>query len=362
MEISFCDRCHESIPDVDLETGKAVRIGGKMLHVPCAFRRAMPGPGRTLLTLLTLLAAGGAAYSVVRLTGRDFVGSSRADLEARWRADDRDAAARLADAVRKDGDSTRAGLQKEIETGIAGVVQQTGAAQAAASSALSTLEGRIAAYREEADRSAKRQSELEMRLEKISAWVEDVRNLAARSATPPPSVPSPRPADPQPIADVPPPAAPKAPPVDPKVAAEKEAELRKWIEKLKDPDPSTSFSATYKLMDLNDLRAVGPLVDTLKTNKDYYTRLGAASALGKLHACDGVPALLEALDDREELVQTAAADALQGITGHDAKFVPGLTKKERRAKRDEWTKFWKDNEPAVRGRFGQEKTPDAPGK
>ncbi len=361
MEISFCDRCHESIPDVDLETGKAVRISGKVLHVPCAFRRAIPGPGRTLLTLLTLVALGGAAYSVVRLTRKDGEIGTRTDLETRWRADVRDAETRLSETIRREAETTRTSLQKQIDAGISGVVQQTGGAQASTSSALSAVEGRLAAYREEADRAAKRIDELDRRVEKMSAWVEEVRNLAARSAAPPPSVAAPRPADPQPLPQEPV-AAPKPPPVDPKVAAEHEAELKKWIEKLKDPDPSTSFSATYKLMDLNDLRAVPPLIDTLRSNKDYYTRLGAASALGKLHACDGVPALLDALDDREELVQTAAADALLTITGHDAKFVPGLTKKERKTKREEWGKFWKDNEPTVRTRFGQEKSTDAPAK
>src|SRR5436190_17170599 len=66
MDILFCDRCHESIPDADLESGRAVRVGGKVLHVPCAFRRALPGPGRTAVALLAVLAAAGAAYAVFR--------------------------------------------------------------------------------------------------------------------------------------------------------------------------------------------------------------------------------------------------------------------------------------------------------
>ena len=34
MEILFCDRCHESIPDADVESGKAVRVNGRVLHLP----------------------------------------------------------------------------------------------------------------------------------------------------------------------------------------------------------------------------------------------------------------------------------------------------------------------------------------
>src|SRR5438477_9501895 len=66
MDILFCDRCHESIPDADLESGKAVRVGGKIFHVPCALRTAMPGPGRFFVALLALAAAAGAAYAVAR--------------------------------------------------------------------------------------------------------------------------------------------------------------------------------------------------------------------------------------------------------------------------------------------------------
>jgi len=114
-----------------------------------------------------------------------------------------------------------------------------------------------------------------------------------------------------------------------------------------------SFSATYKLKELKDPRAVPALVDTLKTQKDYYTRLGAATALGELKAADAVPALIEALEDKEDLVQTAAGEALTAITGRDTRIMVGLTKKERRQLKDEWARWWKDNEPTVRQRLGQ---------
>ncbi len=361
MEISFCDRCHESVPDADLESGKAVRIGGKVLHIPCAFRRAMPGAGRTILALLTLAALGGATFAVVRLLDRDRNAGLRSELSTLWRADDATAMKRFEEGQRVALVAERAELQRQIDAGFARIADAAATQSTATAEARATVEGRLAAYREQVDASQKRLDEVDRRLEKISAWVEDVRNLAARSSAgasvPPPSAPV------APPAAVPPPSvepAPRTPAVDPKVAAERDAELKKWVEKLKDPDPSTSFSATYKLKDLKDLRATGPLIETLRTNRDYYTRLGAASALMEFKACDAVPALMDALDDKEELVQTAAADALLVITGHDAKWVPALTKKEKKAKRDEWAKFWKENESTVRSRLGQEARPEAP--
>src|SRR5436190_7413576 len=84
MDILFCDRCHESIPDADLETGRAVRVGGKVLHVPCAFRRAMPGPGRTVVAVLAVFAAAGAAYAVARSENPP-VRPEAKEMPAAWR-------------------------------------------------------------------------------------------------------------------------------------------------------------------------------------------------------------------------------------------------------------------------------------
>src|SRR5262245_22274502 len=100
VEILFCDRCHESIPDADLENGRAVRVGGRVLHVPCAFRRAMPGPGGVLTFLLALVAAAGVAFLLVRHFTDESTSASpasapaaRADVDAaieRLRADVRE--------------------------------------------------------------------------------------------------------------------------------------------------------------------------------------------------------------------------------------------------------------------------------
>ena len=142
-------------------------------------------------------------------------------------------------------------------------------------------------------------------------------------------------------------------PLEPESQRRHDEELKKWLEALKDPNPGIAFSATYKLKDLKDLRAAPLLIDTLRSHKDYYTRLGAAVALGELKSADAVPALIEALEDKEDLVQQSAADALTTITGNDPKFVPGLTKKERKAIKETWVKWWKDNEAPVRQRLGQ---------
>jgi Skp family chaperone for outer membrane proteins len=351
VEILFCDRCHESIPDADLESGRAVRVAGRVLHVPCAFRRAMPGPGRTLTFLLALLGAGGAAYAVSRVASRPDASAPVAGVVAHAERDEAVATAR--EELKKAREDDRRDLQTELTSQVKTLTDDVHRALQAQRDTHQKLEGRIDADR---DSSLKRLEAIDRQLAELVGFVKEVREMAKASPPAPAPAPAPNPTPtPVPASPEPPPRAPPAGPVplDPEAQKRHDAELEKWIKFLKDPDPGVSFSATYKLKDLRDLRAVPPLVETLKAHKDYYTRLGAATALGELKACDAVPALIEALDDKEDLVQTAAGEALSTITGRESKPLVGLTKKERRQVKDDWSRWWKENEGAVRARLNQ---------
>jgi len=364
MDILFCDRCHESIPDADLESGKAVRVAGKVLHVPCAFRRALPGPARTVTFLLALAAAGGAAYAVAKVSGVGNDASDRAALRLAWQEDDRAATARLEAVVEDRRRADRDATQTAVNTAVAGAAERLGEQQR---NGLSLLSGKLDGY---ATEQSRRIEGLEEKIGRAARMLEDVRDLAARSGaapTPPDAAmdavapPTPVPPIPAPPAPVPqnpagpPPAGPGAPPVvvDAEGLRRHQEAFEKAIRKLRDPDNGIAFSATYDLRDLKDLAATPFLVETLKVHKDYYVRMGAATTLGELRSCDAVPALLDALEDKDDIVQQAAAEALTTITGQDQRWVVGLTKKERRTKRDEWAKWWKEHEGEVRLRLGQ---------
>ena len=359
MDILFCDRCHESIPDADLESGKAVRVGGKALHVPCAFRRAMPGPARTLTFLLALGAAGGAAYAVSRVGRSGDDAGQRAATKAAWQEDIRSAVSRLETAVEEGRKADREATQTAVNVAVAGAAERLSEQQR---NGLSLLSGKLDGY---ATEQSRRIEGLEEKISRASRTLEDVRDLAARSGGAAPSAPTP-PSDaamdaapPTPTPTVPAPSVPSPGPTAPPVAGDPEGAKRhkeafeKAVRKLRDPDNGIAFSATYDLRDLKDLAATPFLVETLKSHKDYYVRMGAATTLGELRACDAVAALLDGLDDKDDIVQQAAAEALTTITGQDQRWVVGLTKKERRAKRDEWAKWWKEHEGEVRLRLGQ---------
>jgi HEAT repeat protein len=104
---------------------------------------------------------------------------------------------------------------------------------------------------------------------------------------------------------------------------------------------------------LKDLRSSRP--DGLLDHRDL--RGWAADALRELKACDAVTALVEALDDKDDLVRTAANQALIFITGHQEPFAATLPKPELRRAQKAWEKWWKENEGNVRTRLSQPKQP-----
>ena len=208
FEPLFCDRCHESIPDADVECGKAVRLGGRVLHVACAFRRAMPGPGRALTFLLALAAGGAAGYAMMRVKALE---------------DDRRAAPKVASAA----DLTRelAAFDQRVRaafeasrTATSDEVKRLGLDLREANS--KSLDAATAALRSEvqrqADATVSRFEATEQQLASIKEWVNEVRQRAAALATPKPveATRRPDPAPAPPAAPTPAPA-PEAPPPAP---------------------------------------------------------------------------------------------------------------------------------------------------
>jgi hypothetical protein len=358
MDILFCDRCHESIPDADLESGKAVRVGGKIFHVPCALRRAMPGPGRVLVALLAIGAAAGAAYAVARADATD-AKPLPAEMPVAWRR------AVASDAAEVAGEQVKAlaESQRGLETKVSAEIQR--AADGLEKGVKTELQREIAKLdgmmHGSSEAHLSRLEAVERRVEEVAHWAKEVKDIASRAPSPADAV-VPQPPPPT-VATATPPPAPETPPPAPVAATDPEAqrrhdlELEKWIRDLKDPNNGIAFTATYKLKEMKDLRAVPPLVETLEKHKDYYTRLGAAVALGELKAADAVNALVEAFDDKEELVQQAAAEAFMNITGQDVHFKVASTRKERKAAKETAQRWWKDHEPEVRQRLGQPLSP-----
>jgi len=150
-------------------------------------------------------------------------------------------------------------------------------------------------------------------------------------------------------------AEPEAPPGSESATAPAEPparseDLDRWLEQLSADKENLAFTAALELGRLKDARAVPALAETLATHRDNYVRLGAATALGDIRALDAVPALVEALLDKDQLVRTAAYDALTKVVGAKVPYRADAPSRERRAAHDAWRKWWGDNEARLRAR------------
>jgi hypothetical protein len=105
--------------------------------------------------------------------------------------------------------------------------------------------------------------------------------------------------------------------------SEKNANLEKYFEQtkdidyiikaLKDEDNMVRMTAARILGESSDRRAVEPLVNALRTDKNYAVREEAAHALRKKKDPRAVDALIDALGDKESGVQRLAAASLGEI-------------------------------------------------
>jgi polyhydroxyalkanoate synthesis regulator phasin len=351
MEIRFCDLCHESIPDADFETGRAVAIDGRTMCVACGLRRSLSltGPRAWLTLLLALYAAGVATWLLTRDRGPTGVSASVA-AAIKAQADQT-----LADATQSQGEAA-GNVQKLLESADA----RTNQASEAITQQIRALVTKVDQDREE---TSARLSDLEARMRALDAqvsevhgWLKELKDRAEREVTqpvePPPTPEPPAEPIPGPPPTTPAPTNPREPAPTPQVDP---AQLQHWIDLLQDPDAGIAFTATISLARLKDLRAVPALIRALETYKDFYVRLGAADALRELRACDAVPNLIDALDDKDDLVRSSANLALQGITQHEEPFAPTLGKPELRKVQKNWRDWWKENESRVRVSLNQEK-------
>ena len=355
MEIRFCSVCNESIPDGEFDAGRAIVSGDAAQHVSCALQRSVRmGGARSWITFgLALVAAGISIYLLMLELGKPKEPPKM--VEVPEVVEKHVADALRATEKRLDGAITAAsrGTQDELQKSLEARLTKHGATVRDATA--EAMDERLRLNSDELNKRIRLNNDLIMkihsRIADIVEWKAGIqreadqlrRDLEAAKERQP--VPAPPPAEPTPAT----PAEPEQPAVD----ENREKEIDRWIKRLRDADEDIVFSATIELARLKALRATPHLVDVLKKHKDFYARLGAATALGEIQSVEAVPALIEALNDRDDLVRTAASEALHRITGQDFNFVSGLTKNERIRIQKKWRAWWKDHETEVRARLDQ---------
>jgi len=109
---------------------------------------------------------------------------------------------------------------------------------------------------------------------------------------------------------------------------------------LRDANPSTRWEAVDELGRSKD-PAVIPHVTPLLKDSDLFVRMCAARVLADLGTLQGVPALIDALEDSEPTVRESAWNALRTLTGKDFKFDPQGNEADRAKKVKSWREWWK---------------------
>jgi len=377
MKIHFCDLCNESVPQVDLDEGRAVLRHGRVICLACEAAMSTaappaaeppgpalePGPvnspspsalaappvavsapssqaapgqagapvslvavGLAFSAVALLVALGCAAFFFLRFDKRQVelesrTSAQRAEQDARVRQQEAQLA-ELRSAREEDRAAARAELAALAKT-IADQEHARAGASGELSASLARIEGRLDALDALHESSARSDKELAALTQTTASLRADLTQLAERvqaSAA----------------------AAPAKNPVPAGHAAEKPKEpagasWQSWVGDLTSQNSGTRWQAVQSLGATGDPAVVPHLAPMLK-DADIFVRMASARLLGDLGAIEAIPALIDALEDEEASVREASLVSLRTLSGQNLPFDP-LAKDPDRAKR---VKAWRD--------------------
>jgi hypothetical protein len=139
-------------------------------------------------------------------------------------------------------------------------------------------------------------------------------------------------------------------PVAPAAAVvEEEPGWKLMLPGLASPSPSRRWEAVQALGTSGDPAVAEHLAPMLK-DPDIFVRMATARFLGDLRAVLGVPALIDALEDVEPSVREAAYIALRVITGQEIDFDPIAKDSERARRVKAWRDWWDEHADELLGR------------
>ena len=108
------------------------------------------------------------------------------------------------------------------------------------------------------------------------------------------------------------------------------------------------WTAVQALGDTGDPAVAEHLTPMLR-DPDIFVRMATARILGDLHAVAGIPALIDALEDAEASVREAAVVSLRAIAGREFRFNPTAKDSERAKRVKAWRDWWKKAEGELLG-------------
>lgn len=361
MNLYFCDLCNESIPQADLDLGRAVRRNERLICTACEaamtsapasapepsdvapaprpLARApstspLPAIALAVACVALLVGAGGGAYLFWRLdeSARALHGEV-VDVERAAPAHARTVSAALAEETSA-RETDVAAARAEVQALVTRVqeLEQAGADRAALERRVDKLDGRLAALGDLASRVEHESGALEQ----LAATVAELSAARAQSDAAGAGAHAAPASDPAPAAKGA--ALAPAPGVPP---------WQGFVADLASADSGTRWQAVQALGDTHDPAVVPHLVPVLG-DADIFVRMAACRHLGDLGSLEAIPALIDALEDEEALVREAAYVALDRLSGKgqqipfDAYARDGDRSKRVRAWRDWWQEASKE--------------------
>jgi hypothetical protein len=375
MKIDFCDLCNESVPQADLEAGRAARAKGRVICARCneimraqegaaatgggpghgapMAAGAAPGPlgavphgatphvhvrprggggAGTALALIALAATAGVGFWLFdrgeqeALAMRERIGDLRGEvLLLRQRLDEGlDGADARAAEARRAADERLAAVREDVASGLSAVQEQARGVE----TQLASFDRRLSSMQESVGSISRQDQELvglQQKYTQLSADVVDLGRVLADLADEQAAVRA------------------AAPP------AETQPAWMGLLGKLSSPDDTDRWQAVIALGETRDPAVASYLLPVLG-DADIFVRMAAARMLGDLRAPEAVPALIDALEDPEPSVREAVYLALKEITRRDLPFDALSEDPAERAKRVEaWRAWWAKEQERLGG-------------
>ena len=389
MDILFCDICNESVPEVDLAEGRAVRRAEKTICASCEGAMSTPGaPGPAASSGSPATsgvgvkptasgskqgsrhgsrsgsvspALGAAAWTppppshaasaimglvlgslaIVMLAVAAVLGMERlGGVESRWagevsqlrkemRSTERSQASEQAESRRSSADQN-----EQLLARVTASERSTGDEVRRSTRALDAMGRRLDELGRDLERMQLRDDETGRnagRLEAQGASVEELRDDIALLA--------------RRLLDLEQAAVSGGLAVAAAPALKPEPDWMPLVVDLEDDNASTRWLAVTSLGDTGDVAVTPHLVPRL-ADDDLFVRMAAARILGDLRSRAAVPALIAALSDQEHSVREAAVVSLRLITGQNFKFDSNESESDRNRRIKAWSKWWEGEQEA----------------
>jgi predicted nucleic acid-binding Zn-ribbon protein len=337
-ELFFCNVCQQSVPQISLDTGNAVRHGDRVICPDCADTLVIATelePNKKEWPISPLVAGLFAITwsAVVYMSFRqqesiETVAANKVEVDKAIESNED--AVSINDSNLSAATAATAGLKADLESKIDDAVKSGKTERDRLRDALSSQANTLVNLESLPSQFSAMSSKLNLSQIEISTIADSAREIRAGQIV---------------LRD-------KVSAVERQVAAAPapvdveessfDSRVQSIIQHLQDSDPNTRFAALEDIADHNDPNLV-PYVAPLLYDSYEFCRYQAATTLRQWSALSATPQLIEALDDTFEFVRKEVNAALEAVTKNSVGYNHKDDDAARAASQQAWRDWWKNN-------------------